>query len=278
MRYPQGGERVLYVGSTELHLTADGTLWAQRYSTAGAGGTVVAVCTNATGTPELFYVAGDAHGTTTLAVKSDAYQTFVKRFLSPFGEERTQAAVGDWIDDKGFLGKTADSGTGLTHIGAREYDPTTGTFLSVDPVLAANVPQTLNGYTYSANNPVTHSDPTGECPRDLCQGYGQNPQSRDQWDPDAYHGQGAGAERDRGLCFTCCSTATSAIAKMPATYPTPAPAPVTSTPTPARTLKTKMACSEWLLSPLWGRPSSRWEWNEARVSKYPFLAASFWLQ
>ena len=203
IRDTAGGERVLYVGSTELHLKADGTLWAQRYYTAGASGTVIAVRTNATGTPELSYLAGDAHGTTTLAVKSDADQAFIKRSLAPFGEERTQAAVGAWIDDKGFLGKTADPGTGLTHIGAREYAPTTGTFLSVDPVLAADAPQTLNGYTYSANNPVTHSDPTGECPRDFCQGYGQNPQSRDQWDPDVYHGQGAGAEGDRGLCFTC---------------------------------------------------------------------------
>lgn len=67
------------------------------------------------------------------------------------------------MDDKTFLGKPADKSTGLTHIGAREYDPEIGQFISVDPVLTANSPQSLNGYSYANNNPVTTSDPTGEC-------------------------------------------------------------------------------------------------------------------
>ncbi|MEV1070225.1 RHS repeat-associated core domain-containing protein, partial [Streptomyces sp. NPDC050263] len=68
---------------------------------------------------------------------------------------------GPWPDDKGFLGKTKDATTGLTHIGAREYDPGIGQFISVDPILDSSDPQTINGYSYSANNPVTSSDPTG---------------------------------------------------------------------------------------------------------------------
>ncbi len=39
----------------------------------------------------------------------------------------------NWPDDKKFLGKPADPATGLTHVGAREYDPLLGQFLSVDP-------------------------------------------------------------------------------------------------------------------------------------------------
>src|SRR5262249_24198067 len=42
-----------------------------------------------------------------------------------------------------------------------EYDPNTGQFLSVDPVLSADQAQTLNGYSYSLNNPATFSDPSG---------------------------------------------------------------------------------------------------------------------
>ncbi|MDW4909413.1 RHS repeat-associated core domain-containing protein [Streptomyces sp. ADMS] len=56
----------------------------------------------------------------------------------------------------------ADTSTGLTHIGAREYDPLTGRFISADPLLEADKSQTLNGYTYAANNPVSFSDPSGE--------------------------------------------------------------------------------------------------------------------
>jgi RHS repeat-associated protein len=46
-------------------------------------------------------------------------------------------------------------------IGARQYDPATGRFLSIGPVLETSSPQQLNGYTYAADNPVTSSDPTG---------------------------------------------------------------------------------------------------------------------
>ncbi|MGW1668209.1 RHS repeat domain-containing protein [Streptomyces sp. NPDC002324] len=83
-----------------------------------------------------------------------------KRFSTSFGAARGTGS-GPWPDAKGFLGKSADAGTRLTHIGAREYDPSMGQFISVDPVLQTDVSQTLNGYSYAAQNPVTGSDPTG---------------------------------------------------------------------------------------------------------------------
>jgi hypothetical protein len=51
---------------------------------------------------------------------------------------------------------------GLTQLGAREYDPTLGRFLSVDPVADPNDAQQLHGYTYADNNPITKSDPDGQ--------------------------------------------------------------------------------------------------------------------
>jgi len=51
--------------------------------------------------------------------------------------------------------------TGYTHLGARDYDPTLGHFLSRDPVVDLADPQQINGYAYSHNSPVTISDPTG---------------------------------------------------------------------------------------------------------------------
>lgn len=59
------------------------------------------------------------------------------------------------------MGGTDDNTTGLTHLGAREYDPSTGRFLSADPVLDLTDPLQANGYNYANNNPVTHADPTG---------------------------------------------------------------------------------------------------------------------
>ncbi|MFI5674772.1 polymorphic toxin-type HINT domain-containing protein [Streptomyces cellulosae] len=172
IRNAQGGERILYAGATELHLRANGTTWAQRHY--AAAGQTIAVRSNETGTNKLTYLAGDHHGTQSLAITADSTQSVSKRYFTPFGAERAKPVGTAWPDDKGFLGKTNDKTTGLTHVGAREYDPAIGQFISVDPVLNSSDPQQLNGYAYSNNNPVTLSDPTGLCPRDLCPSGGQN--------------------------------------------------------------------------------------------------------
>ncbi|MFF9479053.1 RHS repeat domain-containing protein [Streptomyces sp. NPDC014733] len=103
----------------------------------------------------------DHQGTGQLAV-STADQTLVQRRALPFGGPRgTQPRT--WPGTKGFVGGTNDTtDTGLTHLGAREYDPDTGRFLSVDPVMDLTDPQQINGYTYSNNNPTTFSDPDGK--------------------------------------------------------------------------------------------------------------------
>lgn len=66
-----------------------------------------------------------------------------------------------WPTPRGFLDKTADATTGLTSIGARQYDPSTGAFISVDPVLDTADPHQMLGYAYANHNPITFSDPTG---------------------------------------------------------------------------------------------------------------------
>ncbi|MFD7898414.1 RHS repeat-associated core domain-containing protein [Streptomyces sp. NPDC059743] len=163
------GDTVLYLGDMEVRLTVKGTtktLSGTRYYT--AAGQTIAVRTataGVTGT-KLNFLAGDHHGTSSLAIDATTWAV-TKRYTTPFGAPRgTQPTT--WPDDKRFLGKPADDSTGLTHIGAREYDPTIGQFISVDPVLALNQPQSLNGYSYANNTPVTSSDPTGLCPADLC--------------------------------------------------------------------------------------------------------------
>ncbi|MFD5034560.1 RHS repeat domain-containing protein [Streptomyces sp. NPDC058405] len=48
-------------------------------------------------------------------------------------------------------------------MGAREYDPAIGQFISVDPLLMPEQHQSLNGYSYANQHPATTSDPTGMC-------------------------------------------------------------------------------------------------------------------
>ncbi|MFJ9547615.1 RHS repeat-associated core domain-containing protein [Streptomyces erythrochromogenes] len=153
------GETVLYTGATEVHLKGN-KKWASRsYS---IGETRVAVVTNESGSAKLSYVAGDAHGTSSLAVTADDTQAVSKRYTTPFGAARGPAPA-SWPEDKRFLGKPEDASTGLTHLGARSYDAGLGRFLSVDPVLAPNAAQSLNGYSYGGNNPATNPDPSGLC-------------------------------------------------------------------------------------------------------------------
>lgn len=58
----------------------------------------------------------------------------------------------------GFAGGVTDADTGLVHFGAREYDPTTGTWLTRDPVLFDDG---LSAYAYAQNDPVNRVDANG---------------------------------------------------------------------------------------------------------------------
>ncbi|MGA9313653.1 MAG: RHS repeat-associated core domain-containing protein, partial [Solirubrobacteraceae bacterium] len=58
----------------------------------------------------------------------------------------------------GYDAQYTDNDTGLIYLRAREYDPATGQFLSVDP--KAEVTRTI--YGYAQDNPLVDNDPTGE--------------------------------------------------------------------------------------------------------------------
>ncbi|MEU5611507.1 polymorphic toxin-type HINT domain-containing protein [Streptomyces sparsogenes] len=156
------GDTVLYLGATEVRLTVKSgtkTLSGTRYYAANGQTIAVRTASTATTGTKLNFLAADHHGTSSIALDATTY-AITKRYATPFGAPRGQKPQA-WPDDKAFLGKPADTTTGLTHIGAREYDPTLGQFLSVDPVLAPGQLQSLNGYSYANQNPVTQSDPTG---------------------------------------------------------------------------------------------------------------------
>ncbi len=226
IRATENGERILYAGATELHLRADGTTWAQRYYT--AGDVTAALRSNESGTNTLTYLTGDHHGTSTLALTPGTPQTFTRRHLTPFGADRgtPDGDTTTWPDDKGFLGKTRDTTTGLTHIGAREYDPTLGQFISVDPLLETDKPQTLNGYSYAAQNPLTYSDPTG---MGLACGGPEFPACPTR--PDGTPGNGrpneaaTGNGKTNGGTAKTGSTGNTATSSLPAPSPGPAPVP-----------------------------------------------------
>lgn len=160
----------LYLPGEELTRdSTTGTITGTRYYT--HNGTLVAV---RVGRISLSNVITDPHGTadTGVYVTGTATGTIVRRHYDPYGNNLIAAdgtttftsspAGATWPDQHGYLNKPANTADGLSDLGARQYDPTNGRFLAVDPILDTTDPSQSNGYGYADANPVTNSDPSGK--------------------------------------------------------------------------------------------------------------------
>ncbi|MGY3520232.1 RHS repeat-associated core domain-containing protein [Micromonospora sp. PTRAS2] len=105
----------------------------------------------------------DHHGTAVASVAA-ATGAITWRRSTPYGGPRGNNPT-SWPSQRGFLGGPQDPMSGLTHLGAREYDPLIGRFISVDPIQDLTDPQQWNPFAYANNSPVTLSDPTGLWPK-----------------------------------------------------------------------------------------------------------------
>ncbi|MEV0595818.1 RHS repeat domain-containing protein [Nonomuraea cavernae] len=142
----------LYLANTELRLNTGATTpVGTRYYSHGDETVAMRTTTGVT------FLTVDHQDTAQIAVDAATQRTTTRRF-TPFGGRRGPDA--SWPGERGFVGGTKDP-TGLTHLGARLYDPDTGRFVSVDPVFNFDHPQSWNGYVYANNTPVTQSDPSG---------------------------------------------------------------------------------------------------------------------
>ncbi|NYK09651.1 RHS repeat-associated core domain-containing protein [Leifsonia naganoensis] len=108
----------------------------------------------------LQWISGDANHTQDIEVNSTT-GAVTRRYADPYGNNRGTAAA--WSSSHTYLNAAANAFASLVQLGARAYDATLGRFLSVDAILAPLNPQQNNGYSYSANNPITNSDPDGNC-------------------------------------------------------------------------------------------------------------------
>ncbi|MFJ6459760.1 polymorphic toxin-type HINT domain-containing protein [Streptomyces sp. NPDC091387] len=187
-------ETTLYLGNTEVTLPTGATkAKATRYFDLGGGQMAIR---SDDGT--FAFTVADQHGTGELAIQASSLAISQRRTL-PFGGERGTTPPTTWPGTKGFVGGTDDTRTtGLTHLGAREYDADLGRFISVDPVLDVADPQQMNGYTYSNNNPATFSDPTGLY---LDDGTGHSEQRTGKQRKDV--GKVRGGTGENGCYYTC---------------------------------------------------------------------------
>ena len=176
----------LYLPGEQLSTNGTTTTGVRYYSFAGQ---VIGETTPTT----LYWLSGNTQGTMTTAVAAFSESTVIRRASTPYGT--TLTGSGTWPDNRTFLGDPCHSATGLVDVGARKFDPATGLFISVDPDLDAANPQTMTGYTYAADDPVTDSDPTGRellamgggggCPYGMqgCPGYNAAPRREPGYSP-----------------------------------------------------------------------------------------------
>ncbi len=112
----------------------------------------------------IFYDFSDHLGTAREIVQAGHTSPCYDADFYPFGGEI--AYVNTCPQNYKFTGKERDAESGLDDFDARYYSSLLGRFVSTDPIIVDSNrlmdPQQLNAYTYSRNNPLRFTDPTGE--------------------------------------------------------------------------------------------------------------------
>ena len=102
------------------------------------------------------HIYTDAQGSTRL-ITDEAGNVLQTLDYDAFGNEQTSGPT-----RHRYTGESFDSATGLYHLRARDYDPSTGRFISMDEHPGSRtIPLTLNKYLYGNADPVNHIDPSG---------------------------------------------------------------------------------------------------------------------
>ena len=142
----------LFLDGMELKLTGATVTGTRFYAHAG---TTVGMRTSVGG---LVWVLGDTQASFSLTVDAGTGVVARQRY-TPYGAVRGSGST--LGTDRGWLGKTADAGSGLNYLGARFYDSGLAHFLSPDPLLDTGNPKSYAAYSYAGDNPIGFTEPTG---------------------------------------------------------------------------------------------------------------------
>ena len=148
-----GGVSTIYVG--KLYVCEAGICSRMIF----ANGQRIAEVETLSGAPRYYHT--DHLGST--GVVTDSFGNNIQDITYyPFGQAYRQYRSAD-VRYK-FTGKELDNSTDLYFYEARYYDAMLGRFVSADTVVPDPMnPQSLNRYSYAANNPVRYTDPSGHC-------------------------------------------------------------------------------------------------------------------
>jgi RHS repeat-associated protein len=110
--------------------------------------------------PKIYRASVDAGGDVNGLIRDSNSSLAAAYRYTPWGELEADATLVDSVrlNSLRWRGLPYDPETGLYQMRARYYDPRLRRFISEDPV---GLEGGINQYTYGANDPVNHADPTG---------------------------------------------------------------------------------------------------------------------
>jgi len=155
-----------YQGDAIVEESTNGTV--SRGYVVDDAGRILKVCDPSCTSPTTTYlVAWNGHGDALglWRINGDGTLTLANSYTySTWGTPTTAVAMGSDLKFRFLYVGSADvqwddsSGLGLAYMHARHYSPAIGRFLQPDPARVD-----ANGYSYTGGNPVTKTDPGGQC-------------------------------------------------------------------------------------------------------------------
>jgi RHS repeat-associated protein len=153
-------ERITYVYDKDGRLIGESTLpeniYVSRFIYASQAHSPDYMVTNRDGTIKKYFFVKDQLGSI-LEVVDDTGNIAQELEYDDFGQVVRDTNPG--FQPFGFAGGLYDVDTGLTHFGARDYNPETGRWLERDPILFGGGQENL--YVYMNNDPINNIDPSG---------------------------------------------------------------------------------------------------------------------
>ena len=168
---PQGLETTQYVGGLFEQITIQGGGITHRHHIAVAGNPIAVIDTQAGSlTPSKESYLHKNHQSSVLAISDVQGNVAERRYYDAFGDIKSYIGQAQYSAGLGYTTATSMGFTGhrtlvlagVIHMGGRVYDATIGRFLSADPHIQSPLnSQSLNRYSYTLNNPLSWTDPSG---------------------------------------------------------------------------------------------------------------------